>query len=720
LLATSRTRWQPGEPATPLERRLLEQIPLTGLLDLLGPRKPPSVAEMRKWGTSRTIRAAVLRHVLLAERGKPDAPTTVTIRGVRLRGLLDLANLTIPYALRIESCYLGSHGGATFDNTVITGLSITRCGFEAISAEGVVITKDLDLSGTQISAGTYLSGLKVAGSLICSGAILGAGAENNSLLGVGMQISGSAYLNRRFKASGGVRLTQSSITGSLYADTAEFGENREHNSLGARGLRLGGNLYLTRGFKSLGAIWLTNAEIAGEFKCSNALIGMNPAGDSLICDGMAVKRDLSLDVGLSSEGAVRLSGAEISGSVICDDAAFGANGDHRSIHGDRMRVRGNLSLKRTVTRGSIRLVQADVLGHVYCTAAKLNGCDDDGDTLNLTSAVVGSSLWLTGGLTTHGCVLLPQAQVTGRVRCADASLGKNNDGNSLLGVGMEVGRDLVFADGFSASGYISLRRARILGDLIWTPSVFPATGVNLEGAHAHRLCDSWENGPAQWPHRHTRLAGFSYDSFGSPKRAGAANAASLADRLAWIRDQYTPRRKRTAGDLEFATEPYRQLSKVYKDAGQNSEARSVEIAMRQDLREYGDLGWWNFVTNWLSDLYIGYGYKTWRAVIWLIGLYLAVLMLLLVAQHDPGRIVPTDTRAPVSAAVCPNGGRAYPCFYPAAEALVVVVPLINFEQTSYWRPSGPLMVAAVWTATGFGWALATLIVAGYSGLARRE
>jgi hypothetical protein len=74
-----------------------------------------------------------------------------------------------------------------------------------------------------------------------------------------------------------------------------------------------------------------------------------------------------------------------------------------------------------------------------------------------------------------------------------------------------------------------------------------------------------------------------------------------------------------------------------------------------------------------------------------------------------------------SAARCTS---AYPCFYPAGYAVDTVIPIINVHQADFWGPSGQvpwgwIWVAVTWTATGLGWALVTLLVAGYTGLVRQ-
>jgi len=68
---------------------------------------------------------------------------------------------------------------------------------------------------------------------------------------------------------------------------------------------------------------------------------------------------------------------------------------------------------------------------------------------------------------------------------------------------------------------------------------------------------------------------------------------------------------------------------------------------------------------------------------------------------------------------------SYPCFYPAGYAVDTLIPIISVYQAAYWGPDGHApwgwaWVAGTWIATGLGWALATLLVAGYTGPVRQN
>jgi hypothetical protein len=179
------------------------------------------------------------------------------------------------------------------------------------------------------------------------------------------------------------------------------------------------------------------------------------------------------------------------------------------------------------------------------------------------------------------------------------------------------------------------------------------------------------------------------------------------------------------GRPPFATQPYRHLADVYRSAGQDDDARIVEITLRRDLRKYGDLARPRRAVNWLLDVTIRYGYETRRALAGLAALYLLAFLASLAAQHQGDLIVATNVYNPAlhpTALRCVSG---YPCFYPAGYAFDLVVPLINIHQADFWHVNGHhwlgwIWVAGTWVITACGWFLATLLVVGYTGLARQQ
>jgi hypothetical protein len=478
-----------------------------------------------------------------------------------------------------------------------------------------------------------------------------------------------------------------------------------------QGVEVRGTLRLTgahiRGDLSLQGVKLKAPEHAERTTRSMGVIrnpGSLPAppgnrdetGYTLAADGVKVAGNVLLNDGFTTAGALRLPGADIAGSLICSGAQLnGRDENGYALVADEIRVGGSVLLNEGFSSaGAVRLPSADIVRGLVCSGARLSGQDDQGVALR-TGGIKVSGIYLNDGFTATGTIWLESAMIRGSAYLAP---GKPADGVT----GLEAAH------------------AQIAGTLNWTPTAQVAGRVSLQGAAVGQLIDDWGSGRdnAFWPTGgRLRLDGFTYD------RLGGSQPATVNQRLSWIRSQYQPDASRMAAPI--ATQPYEQLAAVYRHAGQDKEARRIAIARRSDLRKYGNLSPLARIVNWLLDKSIKYGYQTWRAVAGLISLYVIVLILSILTQHHdlitPVGNVTGLTPAPVATKCADN----YPCFYPAGYAIDTVIPIINVHQAAYWGPNGSApwgwtWVAGTWIATGLGWALVTLLVAGYTGIARRE
>jgi hypothetical protein len=413
---------------------------------------------------------------------------------------------------------------------------------------------------------------------------------------------------------------------------------------------------------------------------------------------VAKKLDLSESV---LNGVVRLIGADIAGDLTCPGAHLSGIGDQgESLNGERMKVGGTVFLDQEFTAiGAVRLIGADIGGDLACRGARLRGMDRYGGSLNGSRMKVGGNVYLDQGFTAAGSVVI---------------------------AGARIGESLSFRGAKLAERY-ALRAGgvQVDGQLYWAPRS-PVDGlVDLERATVHRLDDDWslldDYGvpDGHWPPaERLRLAGFTYDGF------GGEHQASWQQRLGWIRRSHRAATATRPG--AFAAQPYEQLATVYRQSGQETEARQVAIARRNDLRRYGGLTHPRLLSNWLLDKTIRHGYQPLRAVGLLAAVYVAVLLVFWGAQHHDSVIVPAkDTKNITPAPTGLHCVPAYPCFYPAGYAVDVVVPIINLRQAENWRPNGHAAwgwayIAVSWIATGLGWAFTTLAVAGYTGLIRKE
>jgi predicted acyltransferase (DUF342 family) len=624
----------------------------------------------------------------------------------------------------------------------------------ALVADALTVGHDVFLrNGFTAAGGISLLGVSITGNLECSGAQLnGADGGGNALVADNLKVGGDLFLDEDFTAAGGVSLLGANITGNLDCGGAKLaGADTSGNAMVADGLTIGHDALLRNGFTAAGAISLVGADITGNLDCEGAkLQGANPAGYALVADNLRVRRSALLRNGFTAAGAISLLGADITGNLECDDAKLErANAKHQALVAEQLKVGGQALLRNGFTAaGAIWLLGADITGNLECDGAKLNGSDESSNALIADNLRVGGDLFLRNGFTGAGAIRLVGADITGNLDCNAAELTGASEGNALVADGLKVGHDVLLGRGFTAAGAISLESACINGslsasmkklpdaaaelafhapgmqithELRWMPTEAFTGPVNLEDAQVGQLRDDWAGarGSANgyWPSGGLlRLDGFRY------ARLGGDHQATAKQRLSWIQSQYL----RTAApgrERRFATQPYEQLANVYQQGGQDKEARIIALARRRDIRRYGDLTWYRNTLNWLLDRSIQYGYQTWRAVLALALVYVAAVVIFWTAQHHANLIVPVMNAGsgPAPAAMhCTSG---YPCFYPAGYAIDVVIPIINVHQASFWGPNGDApwgdaLTVFTWLGTAVGWALATLAVAGYTGLVR--
>jgi len=561
-----------------------------------------------------------------------------------------------------------------------------------LDLEGATLRCPLSLDGCYFDAGDPVSLDHATASRVALTGCHLAGLTANML--TARQID----LSRSTLRGGPLCLMSANITDGLICSGARLGGDQDGNALVAGGMKVGGAVYLDRyldePFTAAGAVWLARADIGGDLACDGAQLGSNHDGVGLLAEGIRVGGQVFLREGFATDGAVRLLGADITGDLSCRAAVLGRDHDGNALVADRMRVGGEVHLYRGFTAdGAVVLNGADITGDISFSGAQLTGTDRDGNALAADGMRVGAAVLLDEGFTSAGTVSLNFARVDQLVLSPAKVAGAN---------------EITF--NFTAT------EAQIACDLRWAPDGPFSGRVNLEDAQVGELEDTWtpagEQARGYWPPGgRLRLSGFTYGGLGE---------ASVKQRLQWIRSQYEGPKP-----AAFAAQPYEQLADMYRQAGQDTEAREVAIARRRDLRKYGNLNWYRRFGNWFLDKTIRYGYQTWRAALGLAAVFVLFLVLSIAGQHrhvivplgdvkglDP---VPTATR-------CTSD---YPCFYPFGYTVDTVIPIINVHQADHWgpdahAPAGWLWVFGAWGATAAGWALATLLVAGYTGLVRQD
>jgi len=431
--------------------------------------------------------------------------------------------------------------------------------------------------------------------------------------------------------------------------------------LSARQLRLTHGLNLTGGFQCHGRVDLREGNV-GSLACEGATLS-NSGGQALSANGLIVDRDLILR-SAKVTGQVSLPGAHVSGQLDCSGATL-SNFGGWALAADGLIVDQTLFLSSAKVTGQVRLPGAHVSGQLACNKATLS--NPTRPDLRLWSAALAAD-----GLTVGQSLILSSAKVTGQVslRGAHVSGPLDCEGATLSN---------------RSSRALELEDALITGPVLMRPARVDGT-FNLTAARV----GGWYDDPRTWPAT-LRLEGFVYEAIDAP-------AVTPKQRLGWLR------RHRWG----YAPQPYEQLASVYRRAGNDQAARTVAIAKQQARRAQASRGWvrapsraWSLVLRWT----IGYGYRPALALPYLAGLF--VIGWVVFSHAYPTALRPAES------------GPGQPEFNPARYTLDLLLPVANLHQREAFVPRG----YAAWWAFGLtlaGWLLAAVVVAGLTGVFKRD
>jgi hypothetical protein len=461
--------------------------------------------------------------------------------------------------------------------------------------------------------------------------------------------------------------------------------------LTAKQLRTTGDLNLmATTFTAPGQVLLDGAHIGGQLDLTMAKL-TNPGGRALDA------RSLTVDMGMSCQdctvlGEICLACARIGGWLDLDGATLSGQGG-TALNAHHLTVDHGMYCRKCTALGEIRLRGAHIGGVLTMNGATLS--NRGGTALNAERLTVEQNMRFLD-CTADGKVDLRAARVGGVLVMSRSTL-TNPDGKALAAERMTVEQSMHCRDGFTAQGEVCLLGATIgqrlnlsganlsnpggkaldlraakAGILFLLPQPPVEGEINLAGATVNVLVDD----PASWPAT-VRLRAFAYDDL-------ANDRVSVRERLRWLTLQpggYTP-------DI------YDQLAAVYRRAGNNEAASKVAVAKQRRRRHpFSPL-------SWLWYLTVGYGYRPWLAGAWLAA-FLAV------GTWAFGNVHMIATVADP------------PAFHPFAYTADVTLPIVDLGQKRVWEPQGAALYWS-WALTAAGWVLTTAVVAGLTGILKRD
>ena len=363
------------------------------------------------------------------------------------------------------------------------------------------------------------------------------------------------------------------------------------------------------------------------------------------------------------------------------------------ISADRATIHGDVTL-REGHYDAVNFFRSEIDGTLDCSGGRFTG---DNPLSMVETAIKGDALFHQG-FTTSGTVDFRLARLEQSLSFNDARFtGKGDNG-------------------------LNAERAVIGGALYWVDvKTTPHTQLDLSGAHAGSLWDDAKGWPARG---NLSLDGFVYGSFsGGPTDA--------ENRLAWLRRQPLA--------MQAEPQPYSQLAKVLRESGAAESATLVEIAREDALTEHGGLSFSSRLWRYALRVTIGYGYRPLLALWWIL-LFVSLGTVLFGWGYRARLITPTDETAYEAFVRTGAPPPHYPPFTSFVYSLENFLPVVELHQGAYWRPnprhspahagrltkwSGDRVPAMLlrwylWLHILAGWTITPLLFAGLSGLLRND
>jgi hypothetical protein len=424
--------------------------------------------------------------------------------------------------------------------------------------------------------------------------------------------------------------------------------------------------------------------------------------------------------GARVDGEIRLTDARLGGNLVCDGAVIKALGGF-ALNAEGIEVR-NVFVRGTDFRGGINLRGAQLGADFDGTGATVFRPDD--------VAIAADAIDVGGS------VLLRSANVGGEVRLLGAKIG--GDLNCTSTVITNPGHDALQLSRAVIEGAFFLRKeAQVNGTLAMT-------GASVGTMHDEAPC---------WPREGDLLLNrCRYGAFiGAPVDAES--------RLDWLSRQVPER-----WGEDFWPQPYEQLASVFREMGHNEDANTVlvekERQQRRARRKRARNPVWRAAlaaTDGILAITVAYGRQPLLALAWLAFFWALGVGLFGYAERQgafkPNSPIVLRSREwtlcgfdrseqrlfaasqEVASGLADKDETQLACFrrqweassYPRFNAWIysldVLLPVLEMDQKTYWRPdplkpSGEAALHYYYFQSLVGWLLSLLAIAGFSGLVK--
>ncbi|MFI6001132.1 membrane-associated oxidoreductase [Streptomyces sp. NPDC051366] len=271
---------------TPAERRVWEAFPRGEGIDF---REEPgdSSVDGADWGPERTIRAEVLRTLLLGGgRAEEGHVAGIKLKGARIVGKLDLRYAVVDHAIRLRDCWFERK--PLLYGAQLKALVLGYSTLPGMTAANLRVDLVLRLSCCRITGPVRLQGARISGGLFLQGAVIGPVSDEEAgeaALQLNHAEIGTDIIANDLTVHGQLRLNGAIVGGQVQLDGARL-LAPGGIALHAETLSVGTDLRAHR-LHARGMVNLTGSRIPGQANLSRADLG-NPGGTALRASSCAI------------------------------------------------------------------------------------------------------------------------------------------------------------------------------------------------------------------------------------------------------------------------------------------------------------------------------------------------------------------------------------------------------------------------------------------------
>lgn len=652
-------------------------------------------------------------------------------------------------------------GGQVNHQITFRGSTITNTSGPAVVAERLRVQGTVRMDSGFTASGNFekgtilLTGANIIGDLHFSSANIQNQAgpaimAENLFVGGNLRANDHMILESENKeATGTIYICGSTVKGKLSFSGSNI-VNTKGPAFVADRIIVESSVTLDEGFtvegnSGLGAVRLSGARISGQLSFANAKI-VNESGPAIIADRLTVESSTYLDNGFIAsgsgvDGTVRLLGVTITGQLSMAGSKL-TNLSGPALFADRicldsdMYLDGHFRAIGRCTDGAIRLIGARIGGSLSFTDADIENTEGPAiiaDRLSLTGSAYLDEKFKAEGQGEDGAVSLVAAVIGGELTCAGGHL-VNNSGPALNADGIKVGGDILLNQRFSAIGYEHKGAVHLSDSII-------GGRLDLSGGHL-----SNPNGPAFVANdmtvsveanlnadyhvradKKTQIVSLNGARIGAieldqnvidwTKKSGTWSIDGLTysgcptvDASSWI--EFI-----SCCTDDYAAQPYQQIASNMRASGHDRDARHALIAQRKDQLSRGNTNWrdklWGVITFWT----VGYGYRSWLPLIWILGVLATCAVYLL--------LISPEALMSTSAVIASGGDSKCTGWERFMVAIDISLPIINTGVSDVCVIArrtlhGDILAFILPLIKAVSWSLSALFVAGFTGIIRRS